>query len=145
MLKSAFEWPDASRREYLAGALSVPGTADGDEWSLLAGGLDQEVRGVRLRILFEAIFEEDPEERTGDPRTATRIWLDLLRGEELFFYPDASRSESVVVKPDLSHEYDFFVYDRGPRQYRTLKMKTKERLSTDHPIFDLFTDALTIR
>ena len=140
-MRSAFEWPGATRREYLTGDLTVTGTADGDAYTLLPGALAQEVRGVRLKITFAAIFEEE----TGDPRVASRIWADLLSGKELSFFPDAERTESVVVKPDLDYEFSFYRYDQGPRQHRTLKMKTRERLPLDAPIFDLFADTLTIR
>jgi hypothetical protein len=144
-MRSAFEWPNATRREYLTGDLTVTGTASGDAYTLLPGALEQEVRGVRLGITFAAIFEEDPANASGDPRVASRIWADLLDGEELSFFPDAERTESVVVKPDLGHEFTFFRYDQGPRQHRTLKMKTKERLALSDPIFELFADTLAIR
>jgi hypothetical protein len=140
-MRSAFEWPGATRREYLTGDLTVTGTASGDAYTLLPGALEQEVRGVRLLITFAAIFEE----QSSDPRVASRIWADLLDGEELSFIPDASRAESVVVKPDLGHDFTFFRYDQGPRQHRTLKLKSKERLALSDPIFDLFADAITIR
>lgn len=140
-MRSAFEWPDSTRREYLTGDLAVTGTPDGDAHTLLPGGLEQEVRGVRLKITFTALFEEE----TGDPRVASRIWTDLLAGEELAFFPDAAKSQSAVVKPDLNHDFTFFRYDRGTRQQRTLKLLTKERLAVTHPIFDLFADSISIK
>ena len=144
-MRSAFEWPNATRRAYLTGDLTVTGTADGEAYTLLPGALAQEVRGVRLKITFAAIFEEDPAHASGDPRVASRIWTDLLDGKELSFFPDAERAESVLVVPDLEHKFTFFRYDQGPRQHRTLKMKSKEHLPLDAPIFDLFADSITIR
>jgi hypothetical protein len=142
-MKSAFEWPDSTRRAYLTGALSVSGAADGEEYELGTGALDQTVRGVRLKLTYGALTG-GPDR---DPRAPTRVWLDLLRGEQLIFFPLAAQTalgQGIAVAPDLSHQYDWMQLGQGPGQARTLKMTSRELLAPDDPIFDLFADTLSL-
>lgn len=142
-MESAFEWTSsATTRRYLTDRATIGSKLDANEYNLADKTTEQDVRGVRLLVQLQAILEE----QTGSPRNATEIYLDLIRGTEIHFYPDADKTLSFRVLPDLSHKYTLLATQLGVlRQGRMLKFKSQQWYEPTDPLLDDFAPFITIK
>jgi len=120
-----FEWTSGgTTRDYLTDAVQVLPELDGDEYTYADWSTDFELRRVRLLVEITALMEET----SGNPRDATQIWLDLIRGDDIAFHPEPARTSlSIPVAPDLTHQPTLLATRLGTlRQTRTLKLKSTQ-------------------
>src|SRR5690554_3147495 len=107
---SAFRWTDGggTLRSHVTDRVTVDPVVDGASYTVVgAAGLETrtEVRAVRLAVEVETRIGP------GEEYTLPRIWLDLLKGEDVEFWPLLARADlAFAVQPDLGHSGTLFAF-----------------------------------
>lgn len=102
-----------SARDYLTDQVSLSWEVDGDEYALLSGTVEVDVRRVRVVVEVSQVWEQ----MAGTDTTAGQLWLDLLKGTTVRFFPDATDAATYMdVLPDVRHRATMLATRLGTKQ-----------------------------